>query len=92
MIELYGRTYASNNKQVLDTLFDPINGRTANGYYKETDSGVMLYDLQGKARAFMRNDGFGPVTVSETKQGTRYMFGLCSVDADWLGFRRHDKI
>ena len=85
MIEFYGKAYAKNNAQAVDTLFYPVNGRTANGYYKKTSDGVHLYDLQGKPRAFVREDGVGPVTIHKTERGIRYMFGLCSLDADWLG-------
>jgi len=85
MLELYGKAYARNDKEAVDTLFGPINGKTANGYYKKAADGLRLYDMQGKARAFIRNDGLGPVSVTETDKGLRYSFGLCSLDAEWLG-------
>jgi len=85
MLELYGKTYAKNDDQMVDSLFSPANGRTCNGYYKKAADGLRLYDMQGKARAFIRKDGLGPVTISETDKGLRYSFGLCSLDAEWLG-------
>lgn len=82
MLHLFGRKYAKNNREVIETLFSP--GGTANGTYRPAPSGIHLYDLQGTLRAFLRGDG---LIVSAVKDGRRirYLYALTSVDSAWIG-------
>lgn len=84
MIELYGKKYARNNKEVAESLFHPDG--TANGTYKLLKNGIVLLDLQGNERVFIRADGVGPVSVHRTENGRRrYLFACTSADEAWLG-------
>jgi len=84
MIELYGKKYARNNKEAVESLFNP--GGTVNGTYKRCKHGVILMDLQGKERVYIRADGVGPVSVHRTESGRRrYLFACTSSDEAWLG-------
>lgn len=83
MIELYGKRYAKNSREFTDSLFNPAG--TANGFYMVTSAGIYLSDMQGKERAFIRRDGYGPVTVANHEGNRRYMFAASSLDESWLG-------
>jgi hypothetical protein len=84
MIALFGKTYAKNEAEFVDSLFTP--GATANGFYRVTRGGVYFSDMQGKERAFIRADGLGPVSVSKRADGKRwYMQSLSSLDDAFLG-------
>ena len=84
MVELYGKKYARNGKEAVESLFHP--GGTVNGIYKRCKHGVILLDLQGNERVFIRADGAGPVSVHRIEGGRRrYMFACTSTDGAWLG-------
>lgn len=85
MIELYGKTYAKNDSELVESLFTP--GGTCNGLYKKTARGIFLYSMQGELRAFVRRDGLGPVTATKTERSgrVRYMFATSTADDSWLG-------
>lgn len=83
MIIHNGKKYAKNDRQAVESLFDPTG--TVNGFYKRTASGLVLSDLQGKERVFVRhNDGLS-VTCHRYNGRMRYAFGLSSLDAQWTG-------
>ena len=80
-----GKKYAKNDKEFINTLFDKQGG-TANGYYKETKSGLYLYDLQNKPRVFIRAKDGLTVSFSILENGRkRYMFALADADKKWFG-------
>jgi hypothetical protein len=83
MITLYGRTYAPNKAAVLDSLFK--GPATHCGTYRATRAGVILSDLQGQERVFIRKDGLGPVTTFRHEGKRRYMHSTTSKDDAWLG-------
>lgn len=83
MFTLYGKKYAKNDREAVASLFQADG--TVNGFYKRTSGGLVLLDLQKTARAFVRADGFGPVSVGQHKGKIRYAYALSSPDAAWLG-------
>ena len=84
MLTFHGKKYAKKSRDVVDSLFER-DGATVNGTYRQTSTGIVLCDLQGDERAFVRRDGLGPVTVHRFEGRLRYMFGLSSRDSGWLG-------
>ena len=84
MITLYGKKYAANDREATGTLFDG-DGQTANGTYKVTPRGIFLTSLNARHRAFIRRDGFGPVTVSKHNGRDWFMFGMASIDEEAFG-------
>jgi len=84
MITLYGKRYAKNDSDFIESLFTGDGKGTANGYYKKTAKGVFLIDMQGNQRAFIRRDGLGPVTVTKSNGKDFYMFACTSKDQKWL--------
>ena len=83
MISLYGKTYAANDSQAIESLFN--RGGTVNGFYKKTRSGVLFSDMQGRERVFIRKDGLGPISVHRYDGKLRYMFSTATSDESWLG-------
>jgi hypothetical protein len=83
MITLYGKKYAKNDREAIDSLFAP--GGTVNGFYKRTSGGIVLLDLQRNERGFVRKDGLGPVSVTRVHGRRYYMQAASSKDATWLG-------
>ena len=82
MITLYGKKYAASDREATETLFDD---QTANGTYKVTPRGIFLTSLNARHRAFIRRDGFGPVTVSKHNGRDWFMFGMASIDEQAFG-------
>lgn len=54
MIAINENLFVKNEKELTDTLFNPVNGQTAQGFYKQMKHGIRLYDLQHKLVAFVR--------------------------------------
>ncbi len=84
-----GLYFVPKGRDLVAGLFGPLNGRTAHGTYKEFPNGVLLSDLQGNVRAFLKYaaHGDGPfiVTAYTTSEGrTRYMFSTCTPEEQWL--------
>lgn len=83
ILTLYGRTYAPSRAAVVESLFQ--GPATHSGTYRLTRSGVILSDLTGQERVFIRKDGLGPVTTFRHDGRRRYMFSTTSRDDAWLG-------
>jgi hypothetical protein len=83
MITHNGKKYAKNDSEAVESLFDRTG--TVNGFYKRTASGLVLSDLQGKERVFVRHSDGLTVTCHRYNGRLRYMFGLSSLDARWMG-------
>lgn len=83
-----GFTFVPHGKAV-DTLFQPIDGRTAAGTYKRTAGGVTFYTLAGEPFAHLvinRQNARFFVTASRAASGrVWYMHALSTPDADRLG-------
>ena len=52
MITHNGKKYAKNDSEAVESLFDPAG--TVNGFYKRIASSLVLSDLQGRERVFLR--------------------------------------
>jgi len=83
VITLYGKYYARTEQEMRESLFRA--GGTCTGYYKITRLGVYLYDHQHRPMAFIRRDGFGPVSVTKIRGRYWYSYGLCDPDAAFMG-------
>jgi hypothetical protein len=83
MITLYGKKYAKNEKEFTETLFQKDG--TANGFYKKSNGGLVLIDIHGIERAFIRRDGLGPVTVTRHGPSLRFQNAASLPDEEWLG-------
>ena len=86
-LTIQGRHFVSSRREAIETLFAPIEGRTAHGRYKARRGGIMLYDLQDNPRVFIVNNRHGRFFVSASIHDGRYwyMHGLADSDAEWLG-------
>jgi hypothetical protein len=82
-IELYGRTYCKNLAATVETLF--TGPRTANGTFRIERAGIVFSDLQGNARAFIRRDGLGPVSIGHHDGKRFYMHSTAGSENAWLG-------
>lgn len=72
----------------LDTLFQPIDGRTAAGTYQRTAGGVTFYALAGEPFAFLVVRPVESWFVScglNTAGRVFYMHGMADMDAERLG-------
>ena len=91
MLLFNGLAFAKNNAEFTGTLFRPVNGRTAHGFYSKRRNGYLLRDAQGNARAFIVNNSHGErfiVTAHDTDKGVRFMFSTCADTEQWLGLDR----
>lgn len=48
MLTLGEYTYVKNDKEAMETLFKPINGKTFSGYYKKLKGRVLFSNIQGE--------------------------------------------
>lgn len=83
MITHNGKKYAKDDGEAINSLFDRTG--TVNGFYKHTASGLVLSDLQGKERVFVRHSDGLAVTCHRYNGRLRYMCALSSLDARWAG-------
>ena len=83
-ISLYGKTYAANDRAMVESLFNPHG--TCNGFYSVTPKGVYLLDQTKEKRAFLP---FSEKCLFSTwrDNGRRYYMqgGLSSQDRRWIG-------
>ncbi len=82
-----GLKFAQNERELVGSLFK--QGGTAHGTYKPHDGGALMFDGKGSLRAFIVPPRAGSnafiVTASMDGKRPRFMFGLSSPDAQWLG-------
>jgi hypothetical protein len=90
MIIINNQAYVKNDAEFTDTLFNPVNGKTASGFYKKVKGGVKLFDAQKKLFAFVVNNKFNEqflVSATQLENGkTWYSQGLSNADTQKLGF------
>lgn len=86
MITFNGKKFVKTQKELTCTLFE--TGGTACGFYRVRKDGVLFMDLNKAPRVFVKFDGSScfAVTATQTPQGIRYMFGLTSISASFIGF------
>jgi hypothetical protein len=89
MIEFNGRAYAKNSREFTETLFRPVNGRTANGFYRKLAQGYQIFTPQKELIAFVKAPirGENAFAVSAGMHNGRafYMFGLSDAAEKFLG-------
>lgn len=85
MLNINGKIFV---KDIADTLFNPINGKTADGEYKVYKNGIRLYKPNGELFAYIVTHDFAPFIVSAYMYNgkPRYMFALSSPDEIYFGF------
>lgn len=84
--------FVKGKKALTDTLFSPINGKTADGYYTVKPDGVLIHAANGDPRVFIvdrtpdKPRSAWAVTVHAHNGRVRYMHALCSADERFAGF------
>ena len=81
--------FVASSKAITDTLFAPIDGVTAKGFYRKTRGGIRFHDCRGEAFAFLVANRYGErffVSCSKDVKGRFFfMFGLSEKDGYKLG-------
>lgn len=89
MLNINNRIFVKSDKEFTNTLFQPVGGKTASGYYKKVKNGVKLFDAQKNIFAFVVDNKFNEqFFVSATKQADGkiwYSQGLNNNDVEKLG-------
>lgn len=85
MLNINGKIFV---KDITETLFQPINGKTADGEYKVYKGGIRLYKPNGELFAFIATHGSAPFIVSAYMHNgkPRYMLALSTLDEIYFGF------
>lgn len=80
----FNGNYFVHQKDFTDTLFNPLNGQTASGFYKTTKDKILFHKANGELfAAFVKNSKFTGI-VSACKQNNKiwYMQALNYHDAE----------
>ena len=85
MLNINGKIFVKN---IADTLFNPINGKTADGEYKVYKNGIRIYKANGELFAYIATHDFAPFIVTAYMRNgkPRYMFALSTLDELFFGF------
>ncbi len=91
MIKINGLAFVEKPADAVATLFAPIDGKTAAGFYKADRRGVMFYGLDGEPFAFACRQTFAPFFVTASippgaDGAICYRYALSERDAARLGF------
>jgi hypothetical protein len=93
MLTLFGKTYAKNNSEFVNSLFSK---QTCNGFYKQNEKGITLYNIQNELIAFIKAPINGEyafiVSAYKSENKTRYMFGLSTLTDLYLNVPESYKI
>jgi hypothetical protein len=90
-ITINDNIFTPKNKMV-ETLFKPIQGKTASGFYKIKNDGILFFRPSGEHWFFLvanRHDERFFVTCGENNGKPFFMHSLCCTEEKQLGF---DKI
>lgn len=92
ILTLNGAYFVEGEKAFKETLFKPLAGKTANGWYKRLKGRVVFHKPDGEVfAAFVSNDKFtGLVTAQKVDNKVRFMNGLCSLDGEQFGLDVND--
>lgn len=88
ILTLHGEYFVEGEKAVAETLFKPLNGKTASGHYTRHKGRVMFYKANGELfAAFIYSRALTSlVTASKDSKGkVWYMQSICSLDAQRFG-------
>ena len=84
-----GSCYVSSNHELMDSLFNPINGQTASGMYKVVSNGIRFYKANGEPFLFLVANKHSErffVSCSRQPDGRiRYQYSTSSSDEKTLG-------
>ncbi len=82
--------FAPSKAALLDTLFNPVDGGTASGYFTKHKDGVSFYKPDGALFAFLvcnrHGERFMVSAFKDDKGRTVYMQALSTLDEARLGF------
>ena len=84
--------FVNGKKALTDTLFNPVDGKTADGYYTVKPGGVLLHAANGDPRVFIVDRTPGrplsawAVTAHTHNGRVRYMHALSSTDERFADF------
>lgn len=82
--------FSENKKSLVQSLFSPINGRTASGTWQKLKGGILFRDPKGEKRAFLVINKWGEkffVSCYEQNAKTFYMNALSTKDEEFLGLK-----
>lgn len=88
MININGLTFVRGSRALTNTLYQPINGKTADGFYRVHRNAVRLYKPNGDLFAaivkFSDSGSCGFVSAGTHDGKPYFMQGMCSLDEDFL--------
>lgn len=89
-LTLNGHAFARTSKLATETLFRPIEGRTACGTYRVRSNGILFSDLAGEPRLFLvanrHGERFFVSCHRDTDGRTRYMHSTSTTDERAFSF------
>jgi hypothetical protein len=82
-----GQYFVKGSDAIVNTLFKPLAGRTASGYYEHKKGKVLFYKPNGTLfAAYVKTSKFDGIVSAHIIEGkARFMLALCSLDATALG-------
>lgn len=88
MININGLVFVRGSRALTDTLFTPINGKTADGFYRVVGNAVRLFRPDGTLFAavvrFRNSSLCGFVSAGMRDGKAFFMNGMNSLDEDFL--------
>ena len=84
-----GSCYVRSNRELVNSLFNPINGQTASGTFKVLSNGIRFYKANGEPFLFLVANQHSErffVSCSRQPDGRiRYQYSTSSTDEKTLG-------
>ena len=84
-----GSCYVRSNRELVNSLFTPINGQTASGTFKVLSNGIRFYKANGEPFLFLVANKHSErffVSCSRQPDGRiRYQYSTSSIDEKTLG-------
>ena len=83
-----GSCYVSSNRELVNSLFTPINGQTASGTFKVLSNGIRFYKANGEPFLFLVANQHSErffVSCSLHNGQIRYQHSISSIDEKTLG-------
>ena len=84
-----GSCYVRSNRELVNSLFNPINGQTASGTFKVLSNGIRFHKANGEPFLFLVANKHSErffVSCSRRPDGRiQYQFSISSIDEKTLG-------
>ena len=84
-----GSCYVRSNRELVNSLFNPINGQTASGTFKVVSNGIRFYKPNGEPFLFLvanqHSERFFVSCSSQSNGRIYYNYSTSSTDAKALG-------